>query len=54
MNKTVVLGFSGGVRSVAAVAWLQPDPANMLISIAAALLVPVLVGGLFSLVRSRF
>jgi len=46
----MVLGGLG----LAVVAWLQPDPAAMLISIGAALLVPVLVGGAFSFVRSRF
>lgn len=48
-----VLLALGGV-GLGLAAYFQPNPRDMLAALAAALVVPVAVGGLFSLVRGRF
>jgi uncharacterized membrane protein len=58
-NWTASHWLAGGLMVVCglgliAVAWLQPGPVDLLIAIAAALLLPLVLGGLFSFVRSRF
>jgi uncharacterized membrane protein len=38
---------------LAAVAWFRPDPVDMLPAIAVAVLVPILIGGMFSFIRRQ-
>lgn len=45
----MVLGGLG----LAAVAWLWPDPVDMMLAMAAALLLPVIIGGIYSFARAR-
>lgn len=49
---TGILFIVGGV-GLGLVAWLRPDPASMLVALGAALFLPIIVGGIFSFVRSK-
>jgi uncharacterized membrane protein len=49
---TGVLMVIGGI-GLGLVAWLRPNPADMMLAMAAALVLPVLVGGIFSFLRAR-
>ena len=49
---TGILFIVAGV-GLGLVAWLQPDPADMLSAIGAAIALPLLIGGVFSLLRAR-
>ena len=39
--------------ALAAVAWFRPDPADMLPATGVAVLVPIIIGGLFSFLRRK-
>ena len=49
---TGVLVAVGGI-GLAVVAWFRPTPSDMLMALGAAVFVPIIVGGLFSFVRSK-